>query len=163
MSNSLYIRTVADAMVSPVVTVISTDPIDSVAKLFNNHRIHAAAVVDGQGVCVGIITSSDIIKFEAVRKDRENSLHHGDDFDSARYENQTDVESQLQLFDQASFQMTRDFQTISPDAFLAEAAEQMWSQSLHHLLILDEQAKPAAILSSLDILRFLVLDVQDEI
>lgn len=162
MSNSLDANTVAQAMVSPVVTVTSTDQLDSVARLFNDHRIHAAAVVDSQGICLGIITSSDLIKFEANRKDRENSLHHGKQFDTARYENQTETESQLLLFDQAIFHMTRDFQTISPDASLAEAAEQMWSQSLHHLLILDDQGKPEAILSSLDILRFLAPDGQRE-
>lgn len=162
MSNSFYSSTVANAMVSPVVTVEATDPIDVVAKRFNSYRIHAAAVVDGQGTCVGIITSSDIIKFEAIRKDRENFLHHGEYFDSARYENQAEADSPLQRFEQASFHMTGDFQTISADASLAEAAEQMWSQSLHHLLILDNQGKPAAILSSLDILRFLVPDAQTE-
>jgi CBS domain-containing protein len=157
---------VADAMVEPVIAVPVQQTIDQVAQLFDQQRIHAAPVVDAEGVCVGIITSSDVIKFEAVREERENLLQHGAEFDRARYDNPGLVQAEesgsreigptlSEAFAQVNYHMTRDFQTVTEGTSLALAAEQMWSQSLHHLLILDDLRRPRAILSALDILRFL--------
>lgn len=157
---------VAEAMVEPVIAVPAQQTIDQVAQLFDQQRIHAAPVVDSQGVCVGIITSSDVIKFEAMRQARENLLQHGAEFDRARYDNSGLVQGEenenreigptlSEAFAQVNYHMTRDFQTVAADTSLALAAEQMWSQSLHHLLILDDLRRPRAILSALDILRFL--------
>jgi len=155
MTANLDEFTVADAMVAPVIAIPFNLTIDEAARLFDQRRIHASPVVDPQGICVGIITSSDVIKYEALRQEQQNQLQHGIEFDHARYDNEGGRITPYEAFEQVNYHMTREFQAVTPDTNLALAAEQMWSQSLHHLLILDDLGRPLAILSSLDILRFL--------
>ncbi len=162
MTLELQNHCVAEAMRVVTVLVRAHDKIEIVAKLFQEQAINAAPVVNADRVCVGIITSHDLVKYEASRIELENQLEHGRNFDLARYGNESPSRRETTPFDAVERQMTGDFQVISPQDSLAEAARKMCRKHVQHLLILDEVQHPVGILSSLDILGFLV-DKQPEL
>ncbi len=156
MTPELQNHCVAEAMRDVTVLVRAHDKIEIVAKLFQDQAINAAPVVNADRVCVGIITGHDLVKYEASRIELENQLEHGRNFDLARYGNESPSRREATSFDAVEQQMTSDFQVISPQDSLAEAARKMCRKHVQHLLILDEAQHPVGILSSLDILGFLV-------
>lgn len=145
---------VSDLMQRNPLVVGVTDQVSDVAKRFQFHGIHSAPVVDAEGVCVGLITGSDLVRFEAAREALENHWHRGDKFDSARYDNELAAD-ELQ-YDQVGSLMTKQFETISAGVALVDAIALMYNQQQHHLLILDGLGKPYGILSSMDILGYLI-------
>lgn len=144
-------ETVADVMQRYPVAIRARDSLADAAKLFSSHQFHAAPVTDDEGRCIGIITSGDLVRFEASRGASENRLHHGVDFDTARYENEAQAEAQLG-YDQVGTHMTRDCRTVAGGMPLLDAVTIMHRERLHHLLVLDGLGKPYGILSTIDIL-----------
>ena len=63
---------VCEAVSTSVITVTPTTKLDEVARSFEEHDINAAPVVDGLGKCVGVITSHDLVAYEAHRIEIEN-------------------------------------------------------------------------------------------
>lgn len=147
--------TVADLMQRQLVTIKATDTIVDVAKLFQQHRFHAAPVVDERGVCLGILTSSDVVRFEAQWQSRQTQLQHGTNFDVARYDNENSSSDPYRI-DQVGSQMTTSFQAVAGGVSLAKAISLMHDRQLHHLLVLDGLDKPYGILSTMDVLGYLV-------
>ena len=54
-----------DAMLPVKFTISPTQKLNSVAKLFQENGIDAAPVVGPTGKCVGILTSCDLVRFQA--------------------------------------------------------------------------------------------------
>jgi CBS-domain-containing membrane protein len=145
---------VSDLMHRNPLTVGVVDQVSDVARRFQFHAINSAPVVDSEGVCVGLITSTDLVRFEASRKALEDRWRRGEEFDSARYDNGLPA-GQLR-YDQVGSLMTKQFQTVSAGVALVDAIALMYNEQKHHLLILDGLGKPYGILSSLDILGYLI-------
>jgi CIC family chloride channel protein len=105
---------------------------DAVVGLSDSH-ISALAVIDGMGRMVGVISSTDILTSEAEAQDA--------------------VEREA-LFEQM---MVRDIMTprpltVSPDADVREAAQQMLYAEVHRLFVTrDEQV--IGVISTTDIMR----------
>jgi CBS-domain-containing membrane protein len=155
MNLDLENDSVADLMQRQLLTIRASDSIADVAKLFDEHRFHAAPVVNKRGVCIGILTSSDLVRFEASWQSRQAQLQHGAKFDIARYDNEG-MPAELYRMDQVGAQMTTGFQTVAAGVSLSEAILMMSDRQLHHLLVLDGLGKPSGILSTMDILGYLV-------
>jgi CBS domain-containing protein len=105
---------------------------DAVVSLSDSH-ISALAVVDGTGRMVGVISSTDILTSEAEAQDA--------------------VEREA-LFEQMTVRdiMTRRPLTVSPDADVREAAQQMLYADVHRLFVTsDEQV--IGVISTTDIMR----------
>lgn len=60
-------RTVGDIMSREVITIRSDAPIGEAARLFVDHRIRRAPVMDGEKM-VGIVSRSDIVQFFATKQ-----------------------------------------------------------------------------------------------
>jgi predicted transcriptional regulator len=154
MKTELQSVYVADLMHRRPLTVGVKDQLSDVAKRFQHHQINSAPVVDEEGVCVGFISSIDLVRFEAMRKLLEDHWQRGDRFDVARYDNEAQVDELR--FDQVGSQMTKQFRSIAAGMSLVDAISVMCQEHLHHLLILDDSGKPYGILSTMDILQFLI-------
>jgi acetoin utilization protein AcuB len=105
---------------------------DAVVSLSDSH-ISALAVVDGTGRMVGVISSTDILASEAEAQDQ--------------------VEREA-LFEQMTVRdiMTRRPLTVSPEADVREAAQQMLYADIHRLFVTsDEQV--IGVISTTDIMR----------
>ena len=95
MNPSLGTTPVEDVMSSTVFSVAPTDKIATVARLLDRHDVNAAPVVDADNVCVGIITSHDMVEFEAMYRELENQARHGQAFDLAHYGDGTPPRSRV--------------------------------------------------------------------
>lgn len=139
---------------SPVtVTVTRTQNLGDVAKLFQEHKINSAPVVDEMGRCVGIITSADLVRFQSQLADVGARIDHGLSFELSQKELGGSIEIVQHPFDEADRHMTSEVQTVDRSTSLVQASKIMCLQGVHHLIVLDDAEHPIGILSSLDILK----------
>lgn len=155
MSNSIGTTCVGEVMSTVVITVLPTDKLQTVAALFEKHDIDAAPVVNESNACVGIITSHDLVEYEAVRTRMIEYLDHGLDFDLAHYGDGQSIPRLRVPIDEVRIQMTGQLETVAPHAPLLDAAHLMCEKHVHQLVILNEEKRPIGLLSSLDILGHL--------
>jgi len=124
---------VGELMQKNVKTVNLEDAVyDAVVSLTDSH-ISALAVVDGMGRMVGVISSTDILTSEAEAQDA--------------------VEREA-LFEQM---MVRDIMiprplTVSPEAEVREAAQQMLYADIHRLFVTSGE-RLVGVISTTDIMR----------
>ena len=151
MSHSIGTTCVCEATNGNVITVSPTDKIEIVARLFDEQEINAAPVVDGFGKCIGVITSHDVVRFEADRNVVEQQCKGGFAFDLKDRDGSTRG-LVGRPFDEVAYHMSRDFESIGGLEPLSRAARLMCNKHLHHVITLDDAGRPLGILSSLDIL-----------
>lgn len=141
-----------DIMSRVVVVVPTHEKVEDAAELMTEHEISAVPVVHESGVCVGILTSQNIVAFESIRKDVENESKHGYFFDMARY-GVEDAPSFAKIrFDEVDHHMNRDVVAAGPEDPVGAIAEQMCAGHSHHAVIFHEDGSIVGIVSSLDIL-----------
>lgn len=124
---------VRELMQKDVKTVNLEDPINDAVVSLTDAHVSALAVVDGLGRMVGVISSTDILTSEAEAQDA--------------------VEREA-LFEQM---MVRDIMTlrpltVSPDAEVREAAQQMLYADVHRLFVIDGE-RAVGVISTSDIMR----------
>lgn len=143
---------VNDVIAKKVISISSDSKIEEVARLFESHRINAAPVIDSMEKCIGVFTSRDIVRYEAHRVEVEKQCRHGFAFDVGHYRDDDSLSLIGRPFDEVSYHMSTDFQTIEISASLQDAAHIMCRNSLHHLVALDKAGRAVGIVSTLDIL-----------
>jgi len=143
---------VRDAMNAVTHTVSPTEKLDVVADLFQQQKINSVPVVDELGKCLGIITGSDLVRFQSELARAESKISHGVSFEPTRRESDGCLEFTPHSLDEVQRFMTTVLQTVESDITLLVASRIMCEQHIHHLIVLDDSHRPAGILSSLDIL-----------
>ena len=103
----------------------------TVLALFQEHGIGAAPVVDASGRAIGIITKTDLLR-----------ACDSDDAANACAQRVREVMSHVVF-------------TLHAGADVSRAAALMGYEGIHHLVVTTADGKPAGIISSLDILRWL--------
>lgn len=151
---SMETTRVKDVMVTTLITVQETDRMDEVAKLFEDQAIHAAPVLTKLDKCVGVITSHDIVEYQAKRKAMQKELGRDNALNIANYRYGIDMTLPGHHFEEVGFHMSKKIDPASPDDSLSRVAKEMCSKHRHHVLVLDEHEKPIGMLSSLDLLAF---------
>ena len=152
MVHSIGTIPVRDAMQTTLITVSPTKKIDLVAKLFDKEDINAAPVVDGLGKCVGVITSHDLVQYESIRIEVEQSSKHGLAFDFGYYDDGSAIGLVGRPFDEVAYHMSTKIETIGTNEPLSRGGRLMCQKHIHHLKALDDGDRPIGILSSLDII-----------
>lgn len=155
MSSSMGTTRVDDVMSEVVFSIGPREKIASAAALFEQHDVNAAPVVDQAGVCIGIITSHDVVEYESLRIKVADHLDQGLGFDLGHYGDGKTVPLLRVPIDEVGIQMTSKVATVEAHTPLSQAARIMCGQHIHHLIILNQQKHPVGILSSLDILSHL--------
>jgi CBS domain-containing protein len=134
---------VADLMSAPVVTVPLAMPIKDVARLFVEHRISGAPVVDGVGAIQGVISAGDIVAKERgvlTRKGHTLEWLFGDDGETKRTaRTAADAMSQPPI-------------TTEPRSSVAEAARLMVTRGVNRLPVA-EGARLVGIVTRSDLVR----------
>jgi len=130
---------VRDIMDASPATVRTDTPVEEVVSLLRRHGLPGVPVVDAEGRCVGIVTEADLIL-----PDEDGDLH------IPHYINLfggTVFLEPLSRFEQrlrkafastAEDMMTRDPQTVSPDATVREAARIIHDSGHNRLPVVDE-------------------------
>jgi CBS domain-containing protein len=70
-TRQLLALTAADLMTMPAITITQDASIQEAARLFSVSHITGAPVVDGEGRCVGVLSSSDFVTW--AKKHATNS------------------------------------------------------------------------------------------
>jgi len=122
---------VADVMSRAIVPIASDLALLKVAQVFRSNEISAAPVVDADGVCAGVISATDLMKYMA-----ESPSITSDNVITKDY-------------------MTSAMQSIAPEASILLAARIMCVEHLHRLFVLDSRGSPVGVISSMDIIAAL--------
>jgi len=122
---------VADVMSRAIVPIASDLSLVKVAQLFRTHEISAAPVVDANGVCVGVLSATDLMKFMTESPSAASDNAFAKEF------------------------MTSAIQSIAPEASILLAARIMCVEHLHRLFVLDGRGGPVGVISSMDIIAAL--------
>ena len=152
MTNSIGSTHVSDIAQKNVITVGPMVKMEEVARIFQENRINAAAVVDALDKCVGIITSQDVVRYESMRSSYDREFGHGLAFEIDSERKDSPLRMLCRPFDEVAYHMTKEFKKIEGKASLSEAARMMQAEHIHHLLILDDSSRPIGMLSTLDII-----------
>lgn len=127
---------VLDVMTRDPVVVSANESIDEVAARFRVQDVSAVPVVDEQGQCIGILSSTDFVKREQQPRPGESSPAT------------------------AAGCMTQAVQSIEPGASLLAAARLMCDNHIHRLPVLDQKV-PVGVISTMDIVAALVNAVDE--
>ena len=114
---------VRDIMTTSVITIHRDTFIGELAGIFVTQKISGAPVIDDLGDVVGFVSKSDVIRFSSTGEDS------------------TDV----RVHEIAHPQVV----SIAASASIAEAADKILDEHVHHLVVVDEQDM-VGLLSSLD-------------
>jgi CBS domain-containing protein len=113
---------------------------DLAAATLAQAAVSGAPVVDGDGRCIGVVTATDFLRFAHCGTLAPND---GSEWDDTAYEGDSVLHHMSAV------------QSVAADTPLVKAAEIMCAQHIHRLVVLDDRAAPAGIVSTLDIMAAL--------
>jgi CBS domain-containing protein len=128
VSAQLHRLTAAEVMTQDVRCVTADVSLERLAKIFGDHQIGCAPVLDGSGVLIGLVTKTDVVC----------------EFFDFEHEPPTDV----------SDVMTQRPVTVRETSTLAEVVT-LLSTTHHHLPVLSADGRVVGIISALDIIQWL--------
>jgi CBS domain-containing protein len=144
---------VRDIMDSDPATVSPDAPVEQIVAVLRDHGIPGVPVVDGDGRCVGIVTEADL-----VLPDDQGDLHlphyinlfGGTVFlePLGRYEQRL----RKAFASTAADMMTREPDTVAPDATAKEAARLIHESGHNRLPVVDEDGRLVGVVTRLDVL-----------
>jgi len=144
---------VRDIMDSDPATVSPDAPVEQIVAVLRDHGIPGVPVVDGDGRCVGIVTEADL-----VLPDDQGDLHlphyinlfGGTVFlePLGRYEQRL----RKAFASTAADMMTREPDTVAPDATAKEAARLIHESGHNRLSVVDEDGRLVGVVTRLDVL-----------
>jgi CBS-domain-containing membrane protein len=149
LTRPLIDMTAGDLMSRDVVTIPRHMSLHAAAHLLNHARISGAPVVDEQGRCVGMLTSSDLMRWVENGERASRRLFHTA---ACMCTDWQVTEFSALPSDAVSRHMTTDLVTAQPSTHVAELARIMIDAHIHRILITDGQSRPAGIVTSTDIL-----------
>jgi CBS domain-containing protein len=144
---------VRDIMDSSPATVGPDTPVEQIVAVLRDHGIPGVPVVDGDGHCVGIVTEADL-----VLPDDQGDLHlphyinlfGGTVFlePLGRYEQRL----RKAFASTAEDMMTREPDTVAPNATVKEAARLIHESGHNRLPVVDEDGRLVGVVTRLDVL-----------
>jgi CBS domain-containing protein len=143
----LLALTAADLMTAPVMTIPQETSLREAARLLGQSDISGAPVVDPEGRCVGVLSSSDFVTWAGEGGDRSPegrpTCFIAPWGEWVRIEDSPD--SEIRHF------MTAPPVTAVPETPVGELARKMVEAHIHRLLVVDED-RPRGIVTSTDVL-----------
>ncbi len=151
ISNRLSHLRVADAMTRNVVTVSANSTMAEAADKLCHHQVTGAPVIDEHGYCVGVLSGSDFIRLKAEEIEGSDlrhvlSTHHPEGLYSI----------DEMGHDLVRRRMSSAVQTINENTPLLTAARCLCNEHIHRLVVVDKQARPVGVLTSLDLVATLL-------
>jgi len=142
-SRPLLDLTASDLMTTPVRTIPQEMPLREAAHLLTRERISGAPVVDSDGRCIGVLSSSDFVTWAGKDGNGEVICF------VAPWGEMIDIEDSAN--NELRHYMTARPVTAEPATPIGELAEKMVDAHIHRLLVVD-QSRPQGIVTSTDIL-----------
>jgi CBS-domain-containing membrane protein len=123
-------RPISHMMAKTVLTAGTEDTIENVDTLLTSHRLSAVPIVDAKGAIFGIVSSLDLLHFNATRKNPKA----------------------VRAWELCTYKPI----AVSPETPVAEVAKLMIKNKIHHILII-ENGMLRGIVSALDFVEHYVL------
>ena len=151
----------SEIMTKSVACLRPSDRIADAVNLFLRDQISGAPVVDEAGVCVGVLTATDIVSFE---EKREQTPTVGGKtacrpFDSWAWGadwwhqfGRLSKEIQPHLEEPVSEYMTRGLVSVTEDTPIGVIMRQMTDAHVHRVLVLDTERRLVGIITTMDVL-----------
>jgi len=140
--------TAADLMTAPVLTIPQETSLREAARLLSRSGISGAPVVDGEGRCLGVLSSSDFVTWAKAGGEAESKGERvsfltpwGEVIDITEY-----PDSEVRRY------MTAQPVTVAPAAPVGELAQKMVDAHIHRVLVVVEGGRPCGIVTSTDVL-----------
>lgn len=152
---------VVDVMNAPVAVVQENASMAEAAKILAENSVTGAPVVDVQGRCVGMLSTTDF----ALREARHGStsapslLNWQQQVVLGSDESPLHVESFHE--NRVGEHMSLAVQTINETATLINAGRVMCREHIHRLVIVDEESRPVGVVSSLDLVAAMIAAIEE--
>ena len=145
-------RLTADDLMSREVTVISHHlSLRMAAHLLSQAHVSGAPVIDADGACVGVISSTDFVHWA---EGRHNTRRDWSPPDCACSDWQV-VDVEALPTEEVGTYMTADPVTALPTTQVRELARMMIDAHIHRIIIVDEEKRPVGVVSTTDVLAAL--------
>ncbi len=141
----LLTRKAVDLMSRQVVLIPKEMSLPGAAHLLGQARVSGAPVVDAEGRCIGVLSSTDFLNY--AKKGRPL----GEQCCASVYSWQIIEADRLPKECVADY-MTKDPVTAAPSTRIGELARMMIDAHIHRTIVVDEKGRPIGIVSSTDIL-----------
>ncbi len=139
--------TAESLMSREVKTIPQTMSLREAAGLLLREQISGAPVVDEQGRCIGMLSSSDFVRW-AEQGSQKVHCHSHPCFCS----DWQVVDLEFLPSDEVRWYMTADPVTVTPSVSITVLARQMLDAHIHRVVVVDWERRPIGIVSSTDIL-----------
>ena len=133
--------TAADLMTTPVRTISQEMTLQEAARLLARSNISGAPVVDREGRCVGVLSSSDFVIWAGKEGETTSFIAPWGEIVSV----DDSPDNELRHY------MTTKPITVSPKTPIGEVAQKMVDAHIHRVLVVEEN-RPRGIITSTDIL-----------
>jgi CBS domain-containing protein len=153
MSSRLYQRCVKDVMSKHVVTVNAGDTVHQALEVMIENKVSVLPVVDHQGHCVGILSTSDLVDVTYELDAGLNAAEHESELWWGPFiRNLSQNVAQQSVLDL----MTEEVVAVAPNTPLVQAAGDMLRERVHRLPVVDDKRRLVGILSMSDVLQAFV-------
>jgi len=136
--------TAADLMTTPVRTIPQETTLREAAHLLTRDSVSGAPVVDAEGRCIGVLSSSDFVTWA------------GKDGHGKAISFLTPWGDMINIDDSPDNEirhyMTAQAVAVAPTAPIGELAQKMVDAHIHRVLVVVDQSRPKGIVTSTDIL-----------
>jgi CBS-domain-containing membrane protein len=140
---------VSHVMHREVVLLRADQTLTEAAALLAQHEISGAPVVDAEGRCVGVLTSTDFVR------------RHGECRAGGSTTNGGLPKTGWYGEERVGERMWPSVLTVNAHTALLEAARRMCDMHVHRLFIVDEHAHPVGVLSTLDVVAALTQAIDE--
>lgn len=145
----IYHRRVKDIMSHDVVTIGAGDTIQEALMVMGENRVSALPVVDNRDRCVGILSTADLVD---MTRDLDDDLSQLDTADTGSLRFLLNRLSQSLSGESVQTFMSESVMTVDTETTIARATREMLRNRIHHLPVVNNQARLVGIVSSIDIL-----------
>lgn len=149
---SFLALTAADLMTAPVMTIPHETSLREAARLLSGSHISGAPVVDGDGRCIGVLSSSDFVTWASEEK---RAIGEGVKTTCfiAPWGDMIDIEESAD--NEIRHYMKAPLVSAELTTPIGELAEKMVDAHIHRILVVVENDLPRGIVTSTDILAAL--------
>jgi CBS domain-containing protein len=140
-----------------IVTIGPRDTLHDALDLMTENHVTGLPVMDGEGLCVGLVSATDILNYEQEHSDGIGDATIGQHFnpDTQQWETVSLTAFGLEDFGDVRVQdvMARNLISVGRDTPLQQVAKKMLDAKVHRVLVLDDQQRLYGVVSALDFVR----------
>jgi CBS domain-containing protein len=150
-TKSLLALMARDLMTTEVESIPQWMSLPVAARMLSQAHISGAPVVDGEGRCLGVISSTD---FMTWTEQNEHIVKDGSDETCAHSAWQM-VEAEDLPTNLVRRYMTANPVTVPPEMPIGDLAQKMVDAHIHRVIVVDKDNRPLGIISSTDVVAAL--------